>query len=141
MKKTNKIKYFSILMLVALVINVTLPFFITHDTKQALAAQNADTSLSSPFTGKILICTIDGFKWVNLADVQNNDEHPEPHSKYECALCYIIANSVKHIIPTQELAIFYNQHINYVYAYSAELIALTQLADLGFHTRAPPHIS
>ncbi len=144
MKKANKFRYFSLLTLVAFLMNVMLPFFVVYDVQQALASGSAESSseeMSSLFGEKVLICTSDGFKWVSWEDLQNGKEQPKPHPQYQCALCYVAAHGIKNAVPAQEIEIAYHQNIQYISYYFSDVTTISKLAGRGFLTRAPPHIA
>lgn len=90
------------LLLLAFAMNVMLPFFAVYDVNQAFVSKQearSESQLASLFDGKVLICTANGFEWVSLKDLQSGKQTPAPHPKYECALCYVAANSIKFTLP------------------------------------------
>lgn len=144
MKKANKLRYFSLLTLIAFVMSVMLPFFAVYDVQQALASQPSELSseeMSSLFGEKVLICTSDGFKWVSWEDLQNGKEQPKPHPQYQCALCYVAAHGAKHVASAHEIAIIYPQNIQYISYYFLDIATMSQFAGRGFLTRAPPFVA
>ncbi|PIR39825.1 MAG: hypothetical protein COV35_00570 [Alphaproteobacteria bacterium CG11_big_fil_rev_8_21_14_0_20_39_49] len=144
MRKAIKFRYISLITLVAFLMNVMLPFFAVYDMQHAMAAEaekSSIDSMSSLFGDKILICTSDGFKLVSLEDLQNGKERPTPHPEYKCALCYVAANGIKHVVPAQEVALLYQQSIQYI-SYSFRNDAeISAISTRGFQTRAPPYIA
>lgn len=84
--KRNKIRYYLLITIVAFIINAVIPFFATYNLPHT--SSNTNKELSSIFGSKLLICTSEGFKWVNLEDVQNGNA-PKPHPEFKCPLCYV----------------------------------------------------
>ncbi|MHC8441790.1 MAG: hypothetical protein ACYYK0_06360 [Candidatus Eutrophobiaceae bacterium] len=111
MKKAKNSRHIAFLAMFAFLMNVMLPFFALYGVPQAMAAQSESPldGMAALFGGKMLICTSDGYVWVDLADFQNGKELPQPHPKYECALCYVSANSLKDSIPIWNAAIAYHR--------------------------------
>ena len=79
------------LTLLAFLVSILLPFAAVYNPSAAQASE------SSLFGDRILICTIDGFKWVSLDDVGTEQEdHGDSNQKeFECALCYVSAHATK----------------------------------------------
>ncbi len=79
------------LTLLAFLVSILLPFAAVYNPSAAEAAQ------SSVFGDRILICTIDGFKWVSLDELDGEQEgHDRSDQRaFECALCYISAYVTK----------------------------------------------
>lgn len=132
MKKFGILRYLSAVTLIAFLLSATLPFFASYN----ISSSNLDTSL---FGDKILICTVDGFKWVNLEDLQN-DDLPKAHPDYECALCVVASNDSKDYAPSKVSNFAY--HINYksIKYYSVSSYQEQQLYLSSNHSRAPPTI-
>jgi len=80
-----KNKWLSLTLALAVAFSALLPFFAVH---------NPSNHLSSVFGERVLICTGDGFKWVNPADLQSGKEKPKPHSGDKCPLCYAARHSL-----------------------------------------------
>ncbi len=144
-KQPEKARYFYLLLLVAFLLNVMLPFVAVYDTQQALASHSEQSSsnsnLSSLLGDKILICTSSGFKWVSWDDLQQDNNQTQSHSKYQCALCYLAANHFKHSVPIQHVAIFYQKNIRHVFSDALDFTAIPQPTHRLFLARAPPDIA
>jgi hypothetical protein len=82
-----RIKSAALLVLFALLLNALFPFFTDYHANQANA--------SSPFGGKLLICSEEGVKWINLN--KKSSDHPAKQPHYECALCYLAAHGLMHL--------------------------------------------
>ncbi len=85
---------------VALLLNLMLPFFAVYHSQQASAAPVSAESMATLFDEKVLICTSEGFKWVRWADIVDGSEPLSPHPQYQCALCYIAAHGISHMLPS-----------------------------------------
>lgn len=97
MSQNKNIRCYIILTLVAFLLSALLPFFAVYNLPQNITN---DTNLTRFAGNSILICTENGFKLVTLDDLKNNKEHPKPHPKYRCPLCYLAAHGLKHSLNT-----------------------------------------
>ena len=80
--------------LFAFLLNATLPFFTSYNPPNHLVSGN---STAAVFGERILICTGNGLKWVTWKELEKEKDHHAPISHYQCALCYLAANGLKHI--------------------------------------------
>ena len=121
--------------------NAMLPFLAAYAAPQTLAPQLASSrsaDMTSLFGDSVLICTAEGFKWVSWEDVQTGKERPEPHSTYQCALCYKAGHDSKYIAAPQLVAEVCYGHAHYISYYHTDITMTSQLAGYRFRTRAPP---
>lgn len=115
-----------------------LPFFAVYDFSQLRASEASQ--VASPFMGtKILICTSEGFKWVELKDLQSHKEEQDPHPEMECVLCYLSLNGIKFTAPDAVIAVIYIPSFKYVTKYAPEVRLRDELYIRSFQSRAPPH--
>lgn len=144
MRQAGTIRSFAFLTFVAFLMSVTLPFYVGYTTPQAAAAQtevSSSTDGTLPFGDEILICTADGFKWVSWQDLQSGKEQQEPHTQYECPLCYVSTHGAKYTVSAQTIAITYHQNVEHTSFYVPNITMMSQFTGRGFRTRAPPHIA
>lgn len=85
MKLLRRNRFVPTLTAMALLLQVMLPFFATY---QVPARANTG-SLTSLYGEKILICTGNGLRFVNLQDLLNGKAKQQPDKKYKCPLCYV----------------------------------------------------
>lgn len=83
----GKLRYMTMVVLAAFLMNVLLPFFAVYD----LGHQDTK-ALSAVLGEKVLLCTPEGFKWVDLADIESGKQQPTSHPQFECALCVVAAH-------------------------------------------------
>jgi len=144
MKTADRIRYLSLLTMTAFLMNVIMPFFAIYNVQQAVAAEaslSQSGEMTSLFGEKVLICTPSGFKWVSWDNLLDGKEKVPEHSQYECALCYVSANSVKTTLPVLELVFNVQPDIVHSQYYITEFAATDQFTGHGFLTRAPPYIA
>ncbi len=145
MKSLANNRWVSLLTVVAFLMNVMLPFFAVYNVPQAIMAaqsgQPYSERMASFFGEKILICTSGGFKWVSWEDLQNGEEQPEPHPKYECALCYVTASGLKDFIPATNAAITYGDITRYISYDTPHDVIFRKHSSCGSQPRAPPDIA
>lgn len=83
------------LAVVAFLFQTLLPFYATYQVPQNPGAQE----MSSIFGDKVLLCTRDGFKFVNWQEALKGQQ--QEHPQYECALCYVATHGQALESPTQ----------------------------------------
>lgn len=133
MQKKFKFRYFSLLLLIAFAANALVPFFAVYN----LPTDNTEAKqLSSVFGEQILICTGDGFKWVNLADLQSGKEQPNPHPDYKCPLCYVASHGLKSPAVASVVIAYHHASNHPILAYDPPRISLRLISPLS--ARAPP---
>lgn len=125
-------KYILFAMLITFTISTMVPFFASYDTN----VSETTKELAKIFGGKILLCTNDGFKFVDIKDLENNTH--EPSDKYKCPLCYIKANSPKHLIAKdiaflQPISYYWQARYNY-----EDSLFISNGAASNINSRAPP---
>ena len=96
MKHALRGKIVTSITLMAFVMSVFLPFFAVYSIPSANAAQQ--NNQSSVFGDKILICTKNGFKWVSVEDLGDEEHDPESSNHLKCAVCYVSAHGVKDVL-------------------------------------------
>ena len=72
--------------------NALVPFFAVYSISQ----MSPSAVKNSLFSGHILICTGDGFRWIDRADIGKQKPH-QGSTHYECALCFTAAHGLKHV--------------------------------------------
>jgi hypothetical protein len=139
MYKVKQLRQIGLLLFVAFLVNVTLPYFVGYIAPQATSEQSADQELASLLGDKILICTSEGFKWVSWEDVQSGKEQPKPHTQFQCALCYMAAYGAGSFLVSQSFDFVLNSSVgSFDYPITgADLVE--QFAYSNFRTRAPPY--
>ncbi len=140
-------KRFTLVMLIALLMNLVLPVFTVYELSRFLpfvepsTTQQQDTfsltELKNQQSESILLCTVEGFKWVTVAELAVNPRS-ESHSYYECALCYLTAHDAKLILPlpaahgANGFFVVVDREVSTTRSVRAEIYAR------GFPARAPP---
>jgi hypothetical protein len=141
----KKIKYLFFTILIAFLANITIPFFYSNHFTKASAAINIKYQTTE--TKKILICTKEGFKWVEVEKKENpsypfsssTKDHDEKNSN-PCQSCFINAKVISnnfdnytspliHIDSIQD-SLFYILFEDHVYY---------QINLLSSYSRAPPY--
>lgn len=74
-------------MLMAFVFNLLLSFFIPYSLSPSQASD--EDSLASLIGDKILICTLNGYKWVSLSELQGGESTPQTELHFKCPLCFL----------------------------------------------------
>ena len=74
-------------MLLAFVFNSLLSFFVPYSLSSAQAS--AEDSLASLIGDRVLICTVNGYKWVSLSELQGGEPAPETGLHFKCPLCFL----------------------------------------------------
>ena len=127
-------RFYPLLLIGALLLNATLPFF-------AVAMQDASApvrQLYSVIGDRILICNGNGFAWVKLADLQSGKEKPGHHSDSKCALCYAAASVAKAVGATPIYVVAFYPHVSSVFACYGEAFTTSYVQSLQ-RVRAPPY--
>lgn len=121
--------------LLAFLLNVFLPFFAVY-TPQANAYAKQPFSV---FGEKVLICTRDGFVWVNWKDLQKGNTKHKPHPNYKCPLCYLAAHGLKDITASDAMVLPYGK-VAYNTGFSVyRYHPVSHYLQSSLHTRAPPY--
>ena len=141
MYKVKQLRHIGLLLFIAFLVNVTLPYAVGYVAPQATSEQVADQELASLLGDKILICTSEGFKWVSWEDVQSGKEQPKPHTQFQCALCYLAAHGVGYFLISQPFDFHFNRPVAFFDHPASGADLLEQFAYLNFRTRAPPYLS
>ncbi len=128
-------RYILFLTLVVFVISTMTPFFAVYSPTPSEATK----TISELFGGKILICTGNGFKWVKIAELEQEKQHI-PSDHYKCPLCYIASHVPSTVLSGQGVLLtsvysFNSATILYsFYNYTPSPLSIS--ADIK--TRAPP---
>ena len=123
------------LTLLAFLVSILLPFAAVYNPSAAEAAQ------SSVFGDRILICTIDGFKWVSLDELDGEQQGHDRSDQqaYECALCYISAYATKDFIASAyEVVEHTSSHGQKLRFGLSGYIGQDRSALSAYQSRAPP---
>ena len=121
--------------LLAFALNALLPFFAVYNTGQ-LSAASIKNSL---FSGRILICTGDGFQWIDRADISKQKPHNTSH--IECALCFFAAHGLKHITLAMAAALAFFFILSNAETIFASATVHPVHRPRFRHSRAPPILS
>lgn len=83
-------------LILALLINAILPAFLAHDN-----FRNADTKALEELSGKdgkVLICTSYGYKYVSIAELEEENKKPS-NNKPSCPICVLASSNTKAFTP------------------------------------------
>ena len=103
-KTLRKARGIALLAVAALLLHMLLPFYayypspIGQGRPDSLSQNQPPTAL---FGNRVLICTADGVKLIDLSALQDRAEQPasgrdpaKPHQPYQCPLCYVAAHGL-----------------------------------------------
>ena len=121
--------------LLAFLLNALLPFFAVYDA----SAMSANAGHPSLF-GRILICTGDGFRWIDRSDAGKQAPH-SPDKHIECALCYFAAHGLKHLTLFAGVLLAYALRMRIAEAFAACGGTWRSYRSQFQRSRAPPCIS
>jgi hypothetical protein len=133
----KKFKNFLFIVLISFFVNVTIPFFYSNHFSQANAA--AETKSQIVETTRVLICTIEGSKWVEVETKRSTTSHKSSQNSNQCPSCYISAKIISNtfnnnapslINPVSTQESFYIEFEDQVYH---------QINLLSHQSRAPPY--
>lgn len=96
MQRLSRFRWQWIALTLAFILNALLPFYASYGLP-ASHAQAGAVQTPSAFGDKILLCTVEGFKWVNLQDLASGKQIPKPHPDYKCPVCYALAHGIKQL--------------------------------------------
>lgn len=137
MKQSNTAKYYLIVTLFAFILSAILPFFAVYNLPYT---NEKTTQLSSIFGSKILVCTAEGFKLINIADIEKNK--PQPHPQFKCPICYVSAHGAKNSSASAYVKINYQPTIRLIEFFpNSSAHIKQQLFSNSNQSRAPPYIS
>lgn len=95
-------KSICVLALFALAGNMALPAFAA--SKGGIPPQNQTASNAAEdtaaFFGKVLICTLQGYKWISLEDLRTGNVPDTPHQGQNCPLCTANVGGMLALAPT-----------------------------------------
>ena len=121
--------------LFAFLLNALLPFFAVYNTTH-LSASSAKNAL---FGDRILICTGDGFRWIERSDAGKQKPHNGTH--YECALCFFAAHGLEKIALFAGILLAYALRVTMAQRIAANIAAYRIYRPQFRHSRAPPVLS
>ncbi len=101
----RKARGIALLAVAALLLHMLLPFYAYYPSPIGQGRPDSLSQNQPPaaplFGGKVLICTADGFKLIDLSALQDRAEQPtsgrdpaKPHQPYQCPLCYVAAHGL-----------------------------------------------
>jgi hypothetical protein len=128
MKKAAHFRYGILLVTLAFLMNVMLPFF---------AVYNITDSAKSAFGDKILICTVEGFRWFDTNDIASGKQTPETHKDLKCPLCYA-AHSGDFGSSLDEYETVFQPHLSLLKYRLANADGVVNNLSYGLQARAPP---
>lgn len=122
----------------AFAMEVLLPFMAVYATPAlAQTANSAQTPASQP--QGVLICTGQGFQWVQLKDLQPQDTTPQPSKHYSCPACSVSTHVAQALLPFDFLS-FLNtpQTASETVEAPGPPSIKKRLLSLGHFSRGPP---
>lgn len=137
MKK--KLRLIATATLMIFFMNTLLPFFAVYPLK-VQESTGGFTSAKAPAPGgKILICTSQGYKWITLKELEDEENKPGREKHYECALCFISAHGLNNVLIGSFTPFAPPVYVNKAtYRENRSDNVIRKLAALGHFTRAPP---
>lgn len=91
-------RQFATLAFFAILLNAVVPFFAVYTTPHSASVEKTPSTIGN----KVLLCTLEGFRWVKLADLKTG-KSPVPNSHYKCPLCYLSVYGIAHETPLLEI--------------------------------------
>ena len=134
MKKFKKILAATLVVFIA---NITVPFFYSNHFTQASAA--IDSQNNTIETKKVLICTTEGSKWVEVETSQNTTNHSSNKNSNQCPSCYILAKVISNSFDSNVSSLIYTDSIQDSFNIEYEDQVYHQINLLSSHSRAPPY--
>jgi len=102
-------KKVSFLFVWVFLVNALLPSLV-----QASVYSLSQTTSQSESSTKILICTAQGYKWIDISELENTDQSERPKQHFECPLCYSAAQPVAILQPDAEVRLPLPSHVQKV---------------------------
>jgi hypothetical protein len=102
-------KKISFLFVWVFLVNALLPSLV-----QASVHSLSQTSAQSESSTKILICTAQGYKWVDISELENTDQSEQPKQHFECPLCYSALQPLAVPQPDAEIRLPLPSHVHKV---------------------------
>ena len=134
MKKFN---YLILVILFAFVSNITVPFFYSNHFTQANAA--IDSQNHTIETTRVLICTTEGFKWVDLETANNSStNHSSKKDTNTCPSCYIASKVISDLSDPNKVSVILPDQIQNINYYELDHQVYHQVNQLSSYSRAPP---
>jgi hypothetical protein len=103
-KTLLKVRGIALLAVAALLLHMLLPFYAYYPSPIGQGRPNSLSQNQPPaaalFGNRVLICTADGFKLINLtegtgeAEQSSGRDPSKPHKPYQCPLCYVAAHGL-----------------------------------------------
>lgn len=104
MRTQSWFKNLSFLIAWVFVVNALMPSLVqasVNSFSQTSYLSNSTQELST----KILICTAQGYKWVEISELENEDQTQPIKPHYECPLCYSASHPHAVLIPDAEIRV------------------------------------
>jgi len=134
MKKFKKILAATLVVFIA---NITVPFFYSNHFTQASAA--IDSQNNTIETKKVLICTTEGFKWIDLETANNSStNHSSKKDTNTCPSCYIASKVISDLSDFNRVSIILPNQIQNINYYEFDHQVYHQVNQLSSYSRAPP---
>ncbi len=102
-------KKISFLFVWVFLVNALLPSLV-----QASVHSLSQISAQSESSTKILICTAQGYKWVDISELENTDQSEQPKQHFECPLCYSALQPLAVPQPDAEIRLPLPSHVHKV---------------------------
>ena len=133
----GRFKNFLAITLIAFIANVTVPFFYSNHFSQASAA--VETKNQGVETVRVLICTTEGSKWVEVETSQNTTNHSSNKNSNQCPSCYILAKVISNSFDSNVSSLIYTDSIQDSFNIEYEDQVYHHINLLSSHSRAPPY--
>lgn len=126
---------------IAFFTNAILPVFVLAHSEISFLKNNKD-ELPSIFGNKILICTVEGLKWISWEDLSNDSEIPDKNKNFKCELCYLSSNSFKEfLVSNNQLKLSSSFEKKYVHSFVLkDNHTKNSFKPSSYFTRAPPKL-
>ena len=133
----KKFKKFLAATLIVFIANITVPFFYSNHFTQANAA--IDSQNHTIETTRVLICTTEGFKWVDLETANNSStNHSSKKDTNTCPSCYIASKVISDLSDPNEVSVILPDQIQNINYYELDHQVYHQVNKLSSYSRAPP---
>lgn len=98
MRKQVWLKQISFIIAWVFLVNTLMPSLV-----QASVNSLSQTAIQSDSSTKILICTAQGYKWVELSELENSETGESKTQHFECPLCYSASPALAIFQPDAEI--------------------------------------
>ncbi len=130
--------------LVALLISNILPFFAVYNLSGWQAQRQMmgmDAAEDSPLGDKILLCTAEGFRWVLLRDLPQQEQPATggEHEDFRCGACVVASQGMAQAVPlTVAWVVYHAQSVFIASVWRENAPADGWLLTHQHASRAPP---